>query len=127
MKLSQSALAALLTKNAVEVRFLRRRPRPGDVATRRMFATNDLLLLNSAPGRTVLNFRSATGNLKFNPQSKGLVLTWDIFMQDYRLVPADTADVVSVIPTTPPEEFWKYFSDVLSKMTTTDKTQFMDK
>ena len=85
------------------------------------------MLLNSAPGRTVLNFRSASGSLKFNPQSKGLVLTWDIFMQDYRLVPADTADVISVIPTTPPEEFWKYFSDVLSRMSTTDKNQFMDK
>lgn len=127
MKLSQSALAALLTKNAVEIKFLRRRPRVGDLPTRRMFATNDLLLLNSAAGRTVLNFRPASGNLKFNPQSKGLVLTWDIFMQDYRLVPADTADVVSVIPTTPPEEFWKYFSDVLSKMSATDKERFMDK
>lgn len=127
MKLSQSALAALLNKNAVEIKFLRRRPRAGDLPTRRMFATNDLLLLNSAPGRTVLNFKPATGSLKFNPQSKGLVLTWDIFMQDYRLVPADTADVISVIPTTPPEEFWKYFSEVLSKMSVTDKEQFMDK
>ena len=55
------------------------------------------------------------------------VLTWDIFMQDYRLVPAESVDVVSVIPTTPPEEFWKYFSEVLSRMSGTDKEQFMDK
>lgn len=127
MKLSQAALAALLSKNAVEIKFLRRRPLPGDLPTRRMFATNDLLLLNSAPGKTVLNFRSAPGNLKFNPQAKGLVLTWDIFMQDYRLIPADSADIVSVIPTTPPDQFWKYFSEVLSKMTATEKLRFMDK
>jgi hypothetical protein len=48
-------------------------------------------------------------------------------MQDYRLVPAESVDVVSVIPTTPPEEFWKYFSEVLSRMSGTDKEQFMDK
>jgi hypothetical protein len=127
MKLSQSSLAALMSKNAVEIKFLRRRPVAGEPAFRRMFATNDLLLLNSAAGRTALNFRPATGRLDFNPAQKGLVLTWDIFMQDYRLVPANTADVISVVPTTPPDEFWKYFSEVLSKMSTTDKMSFMDK
>jgi hypothetical protein len=92
-----------------------------------MFATNDGLLLNSAAGKTALNFRVPTGRLKFNPLQKNLVVTWDIFMQDYRLVPAESVEVVSVVPTTPPDEFWKYFSDVLSKMTATDKQLFMDK
>ena len=127
MKLSQASLAALMSKNAVEIKFLRRRPVIGSPAFRRMFATNDLLLLNSAAGRTALNFRPATGSLDFNPAQKGLVVTWDIFMQDYRLVPANTADVISVIPTTPPDEFWKYFSEVLSKMSTADKMSFIDK
>ena len=127
MKLSQSSLTALLNKNAVELKFLRRRPMAGDQPTRRMLATNDTILLNSIEGRTALNFRPATGQLKFNPQSKGLILTWDIFMQDYRLVPAESADIVSVIPTTPPEQFWKYFSEVLSRMSTADKERFMDK
>lgn len=127
MKVSQTALAALLNKNAVELRFLRRRPIAGAPATRRMLATNDTVLLNSAAGRVALNFKPASGRLKFDPSQKGLVLTWDIFMQDYRLVPSESVDIVSVIPTTPPEEFWKYFSEVLSKMSTTDKEQFMDK
>lgn len=127
MKLSQTALATLLSKNAVELKFLRRRPMPGDMATRRMLCTNDLVLLNSAQGRVALNFKPAPGHLKFNPQQKGLVLTWDIFMQDYRLVPSESVDVVSVIPTTPPEVWWKYFSEVLSKMTATQKMAFMDK
>jgi hypothetical protein len=48
-------------------------------------------------------------------------------MQDYRLIPAEAVDVVAVIPTTPPEEWWKYFSEVLSKMTATDKLAFMDR
>ena len=127
MRLSQSALTKLLERNAVELRFTRRRPIEGSPPTRRMFATNDGLLLNSAAGKTALNFRVPTGRLKFNPLQKNLVVTWDIFMQDYRLVPAESVEVVSVVPTTPPEEFWKYFSDVLSKMTATDKQLFMDK
>ena len=127
MRVSQSALTKLLEKNAVELRFLRRRPIAGSPPTRRMLATNDGMLLNSAAGKTALNFIPASGRLKFNPTQKGLVLTWDIFMQDYRLVPAESVDVVSVIPTTPPEEFWKYFSEVLSRMSSTDKEQFMDK
>ena len=127
MRVSQSALTKLLEKNAVELRFSRRRPIAGSPPTRRMLATNDGMILNSAAGKTALNFRPASGRLKFNPTQKGLVLTWDIFMQDYRLVPAESVDVVSVIPTTPPEEFWKYFSEVLSRMSGTDKEQFMDK
>jgi len=127
MRLSQGALATLLTKNVLEIKFVRRRPSPGEPATRRMLATNDTILLNSSAGRTALNFRPATGHLKFNPQQKGLILTWDIFMQDYRLIPAESADVVSVIPSTPPEQFWKYFSEVLSRMSTAEKERFMDK
>ncbi len=127
MKISQTALATLLSRNAVEIKFLRRRPMGGDLPTRRMLCTNDLVMLNSAQGKVALNFKSAPGRLKFNPQQKGLVLTWDIFMQDYRLVPSESVDVVSVIPTTPPEEWWKYFSEVLSKMNTSQKLSFMDK
>jgi len=127
MRVSQTALVALLNKNAVELKCLRRRPLEGDMPTRRMLATNDTILLNSSAGRVALNFKPATGRLKFNPASKRLVLTWDIFMQDYRLVPADAVEIISVIPTTPPDQFWKYFGDVLSKMSATDKQQFMDK
>ena len=127
MRVSQEALATLLSKNAVELKFVRRRPMPGDRPTRRMLATNDLLLLNSSAGRTALNFRPASGNLKFNPEAKGLIVTWDIFMQDYRLVPSESVEVVAVIPTTPPEQFWQYFSTSLSKMSTTEKMRFMDK
>lgn len=127
MKLSRSALTALLSKNAAEIKFIRRRPHAGDLPTRRMLATNDTILLNSSAGRTALNFRPATGNLQFNPTTRNLVLTWDIMMQDYRLVPADSVEVVSVIPTTPPEKFWEYFSEVLSKMTPGEKTRFMNR
>lgn len=124
MKLSQSGLIQLLNSNAVELKFVRRRPRANSTE-RRMLATNDTSLLMSARGKIALNWHEAPGNLKFSPEKKGLVMTWDIFMQSYRLIPVESVEVISVIKTTPPEEFWKYFNEVLAKMSSSDKQQFM--
>lgn len=126
MKLSQGGLIELLNSNAVELKFNRRRPLPGNLS-RRMLATNDTNLLMSPQGKIALNWHAAPGNLKFNPSEKGLIMTWDIFMQNYRLIPSESVDVVSVIKTTPPEEFWIYFNQVLAKMSPSDKDAFMKK
>jgi hypothetical protein len=124
MKLSQGGLVQLLNSNAVELRFNRRRPLLNST-TRRMLATNDTNLLMSPQGKIALNWHEAPGNLRFDPSKKGLVMTWDIFMQAYRLIPTESVDIVSVIKTSPPDEFWKYFNEVLAKMTPSDKQQFM--
>jgi len=52
-------------------------------------------------------------------------MTWDIFMQDFRLIPAESVEIVSAINTNPPDKFWEYFNKVLSKMTESEKVQFM--
>ena len=122
--MSPGTLTQILNTHAVELRFLRRRPLP-DNTFRRMLATNDTSLLYSTPGRLALNFHGAPNRLKFNPEQKGLVMTWDIFMQDFRLVPAENVEVVSVIKTSPPEDFWKYFNNVLAKMPESQKVEFM--
>lgn len=126
MKLSQGGLIQLLNSNAVELKFNRRRPLPGSI-TRRMLATNDTNLLMSPQGKIALNWHQAPGNLKFNPSEKGLIMTWDIFMQSYRLIPSESVEIVSVIKTTPPDEFWIYFNNVLAKMSPSDKEGFMKK
>ena len=77
------------------------------------------------PGRMALNFHGAPGRLKFSPEQKGLVMTWDILMQDFRLIPAENVQVVRAIKTTPPEEFWDFFNRVLSKMSEGQKVSFM--
>jgi hypothetical protein len=126
MRLSQGGLIELLNSNAVEIKFNRRRPLPNNLA-RRMLATNDTNLLMSPQGKIALNWRQAPGSLKFDPSKKGLIMTWDIFVQDYRLIPSESVEVVSVIKTTPPDEFWIYFNQVLAKMSSSDKEQFMKK
>jgi hypothetical protein len=122
--MTQSALIQILNTHAVELKFLRRRPLPGNTQ-RRMLATNDTRLLYSTPGRLALNFHGAPNRLDFSPQKKGLVMTWDIFMQDFRLIPAENVEIVRAIKTTPPDEFWEYFNRVLSKMSQAQKVQFM--
>jgi hypothetical protein len=90
-----------------------------------MLATNDTNLLTSVPGTLALNFHGASGRLKFSPQDKGLVQVWDIFLQDYRLIPAENVEIVRAIKTTPPDEFWDFFNRVLSKMSESQKVAFM--
>jgi len=123
VKLSLSGLSSLLKVNAGELLFRRRRSGPGPF--RRMLATNDLLLLNSISGKIALNYRKPTAYPPYNPTAYNLLCVWDIFMQDFRMVPVDAVEVISVIPTTPPEAFWEYFNNKLSKMSAIEKMAFM--
>ena len=123
MKLSLGGLSSLLKSNAAEIRFRRRRAGPGPF--RRMLCTNDLKLLMSISGKVALNYRRPTGYPPYNPNHYNLLCVWDIFMQDFRMVPVDAVEVISVIPTSPPDEFWNYFNERLSKMNAFEKMSFM--
>lgn len=123
MKLSLGGLSSLLKSNAAELRFRRRRA--GPTPFRRMLATNDLKLLMSIPGKLALNYRRPTGLPPYNPTQYNLLCVWDIFMQDFRMVPVDAVDVISVLPTTPADEFWNYFNERLATMNAFEKMSFM--
>jgi hypothetical protein len=127
MRLGRTALYTVLSNNAVELRFRRRIEKPGFNDYRRMLCTGDQKLLLSAAGKKVLHFVPGYGSLKYNPASKNLVLTWDIFMQDWRMINCDDVDVVAIIKTSPdPTEFWKYFYDRLVYMSAEQKARFMN-
>lgn len=126
MKLSLSGLEKLCNVNVVELKFTRRL-RKGNSFTRRMFATTDWVLLNSEEGLKILNFRIPSEQPAYNARSRGLLPVWDLFMQDFRNIPAGACDVISTVSTRPPEVFWNYFNDILSKMSSTQKAQFMEK
>lgn len=71
-----------------------------------------------------LNFRGTSNPPKYNPASKNLLITWDIFMQDYRTINADSCSIISVIPAN--DQFWNYFTEKLVPMTPDQKVAFMD-
>lgn len=127
MRVSQAQLLALLQNNVLELRFYRRRPKEGWNTTRRMLVTNDTQLLNSAPGQLALHFKPPTHAPLYNWRMKNLACGWDLFWQSYRMIPAETCDVVTIIPTKPPEKFWNYFNLYLQAMSPNDKIEFMNK
>jgi len=123
MKTTLSGLKTLLAENVCEVVFSRRRPRPNRPLTRRMLCTLDANILNSVNGRLSLNYRPPAGPAPYNPESKNLLLVWDIFMQDWRNVNMDDCDVVQTIPEA---NFWQYFNETLLPMSPQQKLSYMD-
>lgn len=127
MRLGRTALWILLQTNVAELRFHRRIEKPGFKDYRRMLCTGDKTLLLSAPGKKVLRFMPPTGSLKYDPAAKNLVVTWDIFMQNFRMINCNDVDVIAVIKTSPdPSDFWKYFYERLVHMSADQKARFMN-
>lgn len=129
MAFTVSGLTELCRKNVVELKFVRRN-KLRIPPTRRMLCTLDWPLLNSDEGKRLLNFKAPRFAPPYNAASKGLVVVWDIIMQDWRTVPADACEAVSAIKTSPvgqQKNFWEYYDKVLRKMTSTQKKGFMDK
>jgi len=123
MKVSRATLKNLLLSNVVEIKFMRKRPRPGAPLTRRMLCTNSLALLNSPEGRIALNYRRAIYNPKYNPEAKNLIITWDVLMQDYRCINMIACDMINLIPV---KQFWPFFNNKLALMSAQQKLRFMD-
>lgn len=126
MRVSQGQLLALMQNNVLELRFFRRHPKQGWNDTRRMLVTNDKLILNSAPGKLALHFTPPTHAPAYNWAMRNLACGWDLLWQAYRMIPVESCDVVTIIPTKPVEKFWGYFNLYLQAMSPSDKVQFMN-
>ena len=125
-KIRRAELRSLLTRNACEIFFIRRRPEraPGRPYFRNMLCSNSMQLLRSENGIRNLNFRSPRGPKKVDERKHNLLVVWDIFMQDYRNVSMDDCYVIQTIPHD--DTFWKYYNDVLLKMGSSEKLRYMD-
>ena len=123
MMITLSNLKNLLSQNVCEIVFTRRRPRAGKPPQRRLLCTLDDSILNSTNGRLSLNYRPPGSAMSYDPASKNLLLVWDIFMQDWRMVNMDACDLVNTIPE---KDFWNYFNNTLLKMSPQQKMTYMD-
>jgi len=123
MRVSLLTLKQTLENNVAEIKFQRRKPKPGAPLFRRMLCTNSQSLLNSSKGRTALNYMSPKTGVKYNPDAKNIVITWDIFMQDFRCVSLESCDLISLIPAG--DEFWLYFTEKVARMSAGEKQTFM--
>lgn len=123
---NRGELANLLTSNACEIIFVRRRPEraPHRPEIRRMLCSNSMNLLNSINGIRSLNFRLPRGPKKIDEIKHNVVVVWDIMMQDYRNVSMDQCHLRQTVPDD--DTFWKYYGDVLLPMSADKKMNFMD-
>ena len=60
---------------------------------------------------------------KYNPDAKNIVITWDIFMQNFRCVSLESCELISLIPAD--DEFWLYFAEKIARMSAGEKQTFM--
>jgi hypothetical protein len=127
VKLSINGLKKLCLENLVEIRFDRRRPSGYQFPHRRMLCTLDPVILNSELGIKILNFKKPTASPPYNAFSKNLLTVWDIIMQDWRNIPVENSNVIATVPTQPQEKFWEYFNKVISKMSSKQKANFINK
>ncbi len=127
MTLSRNDLLSLLQVNVVELRFNRRRPKSTHPYHRRMLCTNDVGILTSKAGMHVFRYKAPTQSLRYDPKAKNLVVTWDILFQDWRAIPCESLDVISVVSTKKEDVFWKFVSDVILPLTPLQKSSFINK
>ena len=123
MKVTLSSLKNILQTNACEIAFTKRRPKPGDRLVRNMLCTLDNSILNSVNGRITLNYKPPSGAPKYNPESKNLLLVWDIIMQSWRMVSMESCEIINTIPGN--DEFWEYFNERIINMTGDEKLNYM--
>ena len=119
-----SNLKSMLLNKVCEVKFARRNPKPGRPASRRMLCTNNVQLLNSVEGRTVLNYRPPRQAPEYNPNQENLIITWDILMQDFRTINCDTVDLITTLEAD--ETFWVYINEKIAPMSSGEKMAFMN-
>ena len=119
-----SNLKSMLLDKVCEVKFARRNLKPGRPASRRMLCTNNVQLLNSVEGRTVLNYRPPRQAPEYNPNQENLIITWDILMQDFRTINCDTVDLITTLEAD--ETFWVYINEKIAPMSSGEKMAFMN-
>jgi hypothetical protein len=81
-------------------------------------------ILRSENGLRTLNYRGSLEPKKVNERSHNLVVTWDIFMQDYRNVSMDMCYLVQQMPAD--DTFWPFFNEKIYPMSPNEKMRYMD-
>ena len=133
MFVSRSTLINILKDNVCEIKFLRKRYKQNKPIYRRILCSLAIEnLLNTPKGIDILHFRLPPKlpiirpGMTYDPMNyNNLLVVWDIFYQDWRVINVRNANLIWSIPAN--DEFWDYFNNVLSKMTSEQKIQFMNK
>lgn len=122
--MQRAELYNLLLNNVLVLSFIKKtEPRKGWI--RNMICTKSNKILSSLQGRINLNFRNPKyGGPVFNEVEHNVVVVWDILMQDYRVVPCESVNILSIIQE---DFFWNFYNNKLIFMSSIEKNKFMNK
>ena len=129
MRVGAASLKSMLNQSILDIRFTRRTPKAGKPNTRRMLCTNAPQFLSTIAAKSVFGFSAPSGAPKYNAASKGLVIAYDLFMQNFGAINGSNVEILNVYPVTNEQqinEFWDFFSQNVSPMSASDKDKFMD-
>ena len=138
--LSRDGLKQMLLNHVIELKYQRKHPTQSS-NTRRMFCTGaypnfqNSQFLASIGAQSALGFRYPKGASPYppkgyNPDEKNLVVTYDIFMQDYRNIYVYRCNSIRAFPVDTKnniENFWEYFNNNIANMSQQDKIEFLKK
>lgn len=126
---SRAQLQALLGANVVEAKFIRRHEKYGWSEVRGAFVTTNWELLNSDLGLNTLNFKRPKGiGMGYDPRDYNLVVSWDLFRQEYRCFGVENSNIVNFYDVSSDEkriEFWQFFRDYIMKLSNDEKLIYM--
>ena len=127
--MTNATLQLTLSRNVVELNFVRRHPKSGWSDIRGLFGTTNYELLNGEFGNQVLNFAPPKGvGMGYNYKQHNLCVVWDIFRQEYRVFGAEQVNVRQIWDISTPEgieTFKEYFYENIINMSQADKLKFM--
>ena len=127
--MNNRALQNLLSKQVLELEFVRRHPKLGWSNIRGLFGTTNFPLLNGDFGMQVLRFEPPKGmGMGYDYRSKGLCVVWDIFRQDFRVFGSEQVTIKKAWDLDTEEnveEFSQYFYDYIIDMSNDNKLKFM--
>ena len=81
-------------------------------------------MLNSTNGRIVLNYRPPKNKKQFNESKNNACVVWDVIMQNYRVIPADSVEIIKTVPAN--GEFWKFFNEEVYIMDADQKKRYLN-
>jgi len=126
---TNATLQLTLSRNVVELNFVRRHHKNGWSDIRGLFGTTNYELLNGDFGHQVLNFAPPKGvGMGYNYKQFNLCVVWDMFRQEYRVFGAEQVNVRQIWDVSTPEGieiFKQYFYENIINMSQDDKLQFM--
>jgi hypothetical protein len=133
---SRENLKLMLYNHCVEIKYQRRHPLV-DSNTCRLFCVGFYPNFDNNPFLNSIGARSAfykpskgSGQLKYNPDQKNLVITYSIFDQAYRTININRANVIRRFPVDNKEnikKFWEYFNSKIATMSIEERTAFKKK